>query len=131
MLVNGGGLLIHDGFRVALRIYSIATKLYGRIFVKIIDWNVLQEWYLYKYLESEKKEVAKDRADPTLWRATVTVRCKAARRCMYFVWNIFSVTVSTGVIQHKKVLIGGSKNVLVGPRMCMWVQECVFGSKNV
>lgn len=54
-----------------------------------------QEWYLYKYMESEKKEVPKDRADPTLWRATVTVRCKAARRCMYFIWNIFSVTVSS------------------------------------
>ena len=54
---------------------------------------LLQEWYLYKYIESEIKEVTKDRADPTLMRATVTVRCKAARRCMYFIWNIFSVTV--------------------------------------
>ena len=42
--------------------------------------------------------MAKDRADPTLRRATVTVRCKAARRCMYFVWNIFSVTVSVNFI---------------------------------
>ncbi len=54
----------------------------------------VQEWYLYKYIESEKKEVTKDRADPTLLRATVTVRCKAARRSAYYIWNIFSVTVS-------------------------------------
>ncbi len=69
---------------------------------------------MYKYLESEKREVAKDRADPTLWRATVTVRCKAARRCMYFVWNIFSVTV------------GGPVSVLCGQKVAILVNTSQY-----
>ena len=40
------------------------------------------------------QEMAKDRADPTVRRSALTVRARAARRPAYFVWNMFSVTVS-------------------------------------
>ena len=50
--------------------------------------------YLYKYIESEKHEMMKDRADPTVLRSALTVRCRSARRSAYFIWNSFSVTVS-------------------------------------
>ena len=53
-----------------------------------------QEWYLYKYIESVRSELPPDIADPTLTRCSLTVRCRAARRPAYFLWNIFSVTVS-------------------------------------
>ena len=53
-----------------------------------------QEWYLYKYIESEMREMAKDRANPSMKRIAVTVRGRVARRYAYFLFNIFSVTVS-------------------------------------
>ena len=53
-----------------------------------------QEWYLYKCIHSLTKQVAKDRADPTVRRSALMVCCRAARRPAYFIWNIFSVTVS-------------------------------------
>ena len=55
-----------------------------------------QEFYLYKYIESEKKELQKDRADPFCRRSVLSVRCRAARRPWYFVWNHFAVTVRLG-----------------------------------
>jgi hypothetical protein len=51
-----------------------------------------QEWYLYKYIEGEIRELAKDRADPTVKRSALTVQCRAGRRPAYYIWNIFSVT---------------------------------------
>lgn len=53
-----------------------------------------QEWLLYKCIESEKKELLKDRADPTIRRSALTVKCRAARRPAYFLYNMFLVTVS-------------------------------------
>lgn len=52
-----------------------------------------QEFYLYKYIESQKKELAKDRADPSLLRSGLLIQCRAARRPAYFIWNSFSVTL--------------------------------------
>ena len=52
-----------------------------------------QEWYLYKYIESETLELMKDRADPSLMASALIVRTKAARRHGYFVLNNFSLTV--------------------------------------
>ena len=52
-----------------------------------------QEWYLYKYIESVQSELPSDRADPTTVKSSLTVRCRAARRPAYFLWNMFSVTV--------------------------------------
>lgn len=54
-----------------------------------------QEWYLYKYIEAEKQVLMKDRADPTLMASALNVRIKVARRPWYFVWNNFSLTVSS------------------------------------
>ncbi len=64
-------------------------KLYKQSFIDE------QEFYLYKYIESEKKELQKDRADPFVRRSALKVRCKTARRPWCFVWNHFAVTVST------------------------------------
>ena len=52
-----------------------------------------QEFYLYKYIDSESKELQKDRADPFVRRSVLTVRCRAARRPWCFIWNHFAVTV--------------------------------------
>jgi len=52
-----------------------------------------QEWYIYKYVRSLKREIAKDRADPSVRRQCLQVMCRAARRPAYFIWNIFSVTM--------------------------------------
>ncbi|KAK2149929.1 hypothetical protein LSH36_430g00057 [Paralvinella palmiformis] len=51
-----------------------------------------QEFYLYKYIDSESKELQKDRADPFVRRSVLTVRCRAARRPWCFIWNHFAVT---------------------------------------
>ena len=52
-----------------------------------------QEWYLYKFITSEKKELVNDYTDPTVIRMAMCVKCQAARRPAYFFWNIFLVTV--------------------------------------
>ena len=54
----------------------------------------LQEWHLYKYIESESKELVKDLADPNVKRSALTIMCRAERRFSYYIWNIFSITVS-------------------------------------
>lgn len=54
-----------------------------------------QEWHLYMHTETEKKELAIDQADATVRRSALSVKCRAARRPGYFVWNIFMVTVCT------------------------------------
>ncbi|XP_052827029.1 cys-loop ligand-gated ion channel-like isoform X2 [Octopus bimaculoides] len=51
-----------------------------------------QEWHLYMHTETEKKELAIDQADATVRRSALSVKCRAARRPGYFVWNIFMVT---------------------------------------
>jgi len=51
-----------------------------------------QEWYLYKWIEGTKMELAPDRADPSIRRPAINIKARAGRRPAYFVWNIFSVT---------------------------------------
>ncbi|CAH1788931.1 unnamed protein product [Owenia fusiformis] len=51
-----------------------------------------QEWMLYKHIECETIEIAHEHADPNLRRSALAVKCRAARRSVYFLWNIFLVT---------------------------------------
>ncbi|XP_013387103.1 uncharacterized protein LOC106156405 isoform X2 [Lingula anatina] len=51
-----------------------------------------QEWSLYKHLESESKFLAEPHGDPSVKRVLLSVKCRAARRPWFFVWNIFLVT---------------------------------------
>jgi hypothetical protein len=53
-----------------------------------------QEWHLYKCIETELKEVTTEYSDPSVRKAALYVRCRAARRPLYFLWNIFLITVS-------------------------------------
>ena len=52
-----------------------------------------QEWYLYKFISTEKKELVNDYTDPTVIRMALCVKCQAARRPAFFFWNIFLITV--------------------------------------
>ncbi|XP_041374738.1 uncharacterized protein LOC121387632 isoform X2 [Gigantopelta aegis] len=51
-----------------------------------------QEWHLYIHTECEQKEIIIDQADNSVKRSAISVKCRAARRPGYFVWNIFMVT---------------------------------------
>ncbi|BFZ21949.1 hypothetical protein BsWGS_24988 [Bradybaena similaris] len=51
-----------------------------------------QEWYLYAHTECLKRELVIDQFDPSAKRSAISVRCRAARRPGYFIWNIFMVT---------------------------------------
>ncbi|KAK3580219.1 hypothetical protein CHS0354_018002 [Potamilus streckersoni] len=51
-----------------------------------------QEWHLYIHTECSRKELVIDQADNSVKRASLSVKCRAARRPGYFVWNIFLVT---------------------------------------
>ncbi|VEL12930.1 unnamed protein product [Protopolystoma xenopodis] len=53
-----------------------------------------QEWYLYKHIETEQHELAHEYAEPGSILPALSVKCRAARRPAYFIWNIFLVTVS-------------------------------------
>ena len=57
-----------------------------------------QEWHLYVHTECDKKELVLDQADNSVKRSALSVKCRAARRPGYFVWNIFMITVSTTVL---------------------------------
>ena len=54
-----------------------------------------QEWHLYKYIETETREVANEYSDPSVRRSAFSAKCQASRRPAYFFWNIFLITVST------------------------------------
>ncbi|KAL3311863.1 hypothetical protein Ciccas_009553 [Cichlidogyrus casuarinus] len=51
-----------------------------------------QEWYLYKHIETEQHELTHEYAEPGSFRPALSVKCRAARRPAYFIWNIFLVT---------------------------------------
>lgn len=51
-----------------------------------------QEWHLYKYVETEMKEVSNEYEDPSIKKPALLVKCRAARRPAYFFWNIFLIT---------------------------------------
>ncbi|KAL5006072.1 hypothetical protein ScPMuIL_017230 [Solemya velum] len=51
-----------------------------------------QEWHLYVHTECSKRELVIDQADNSVRRSAISVKCRAARRPGYFVWNIFMVT---------------------------------------
>ncbi|KAI0208387.1 hypothetical protein LSAT2_006925 [Lamellibrachia satsuma] len=51
-----------------------------------------QEWYLYKFIYTEKKELVNEYSDPVIRRTALCVKCQAARRPAYFFWNIFLIT---------------------------------------
>ena len=53
-----------------------------------------QEWFLYMHTECCRKDIVIDQADNSVRRSALSVKCRAARRPGYFVWNIFMVTVS-------------------------------------
>lgn len=53
-----------------------------------------QEWFLYMHTECSRKDIVIDQADNSIRRSALSVKCRAARRPGYFVWNIFMVTVS-------------------------------------
>lgn len=52
-----------------------------------------QEWYLYCHTQCTKWELKIDPVDDAAKRSAISVKCRAARRPGYFVWNIFMVTV--------------------------------------
>ena len=56
-----------------------------------------QEWHLYVHTECNKKELVIDQVDNSVKRSALSVKCRAARRPGYFVWNIFMITVSDGM----------------------------------
>ncbi|XP_076087790.1 cys-loop ligand-gated ion channel-like isoform X2 [Mytilus galloprovincialis] len=51
-----------------------------------------QEWFLYMHTECSRKDIVIDQADNSIRRSALSVKCRAARRPGYFVWNIFMVT---------------------------------------
>ncbi|XP_025092872.1 uncharacterized protein LOC112562932 isoform X6 [Pomacea canaliculata] len=51
-----------------------------------------QEWYLYCHTQCTKWELKIDPVDDAAKRSAISVKCRAARRPGYFVWNIFIVT---------------------------------------
>ncbi|XP_052237328.1 cys-loop ligand-gated ion channel-like isoform X2 [Dreissena polymorpha] len=51
-----------------------------------------QEWHLYVHTECNKKELVIDQVDNSVKRSALSVKCRAARRPGYFVWNIFMIT---------------------------------------
>ncbi|XP_013085243.1 cys-loop ligand-gated ion channel-like isoform X3 [Biomphalaria glabrata] len=51
-----------------------------------------QEWHLYSHTECIQRELTIDQFDPSVRRSAVSVKCRAARRPGYFVWNIFMIT---------------------------------------
>ncbi|KAL7064401.1 hypothetical protein AAHC03_04528 [Spirometra sp. Aus1] len=51
-----------------------------------------QEWYLYKHIDSEQHELANEYIENASVRPALSVKCRAARRPAYFIWNIFLVT---------------------------------------
>uniref|UniRef100_A0A1I8JL89 Cadherin domain-containing protein n=1 Tax=Macrostomum lignano TaxID=282301 RepID=A0A1I8JL89_9PLAT len=51
-----------------------------------------QEWFLYKHIDTEQRELACEYADQSSTRPALSVKCRAARRPAYFIWNIFLVT---------------------------------------
>ncbi|XP_021369969.1 uncharacterized protein LOC110461026 isoform X3 [Mizuhopecten yessoensis] len=51
-----------------------------------------QEWHLYMHTECVKRDIVIDQADMSVRRSALSVKCRAARRPGYFVWNIFVVT---------------------------------------
>lgn len=51
-----------------------------------------QEWFLYMHTECSRKDIVIDQADNSVRRSALSVKCRAARRPGYFVWNIFMVT---------------------------------------
>ncbi|VDD79276.1 unnamed protein product [Mesocestoides corti] len=53
-----------------------------------------QEWYLYKHIETEQHELANEYEEHASAHPTLSVKCRAARRPAYFIWNIFLVTGS-------------------------------------
>lgn len=73
----------------------------GRLFLEFrelsectIRYPDEQEWFLYKNIESEQKDIIFEYADPLSVRPALMVQCRAARRPAYFLWNLFLVTVS-------------------------------------
>ena len=58
-----------------------------------------QEWHLYVHTECNKKELVIDQVDNSVKRSALSVKCRAARRPGYFVWNIFMITVGIQQIQ--------------------------------
>lgn len=52
-----------------------------------------QEWHLYMHTECSRRDLVIDQADNSVRRSALSVKCRAARRPGYFVWNIFLVTV--------------------------------------
>ncbi|XP_005111291.2 cys-loop ligand-gated ion channel [Aplysia californica] len=51
-----------------------------------------QEWHLYAHTECIRRELMIDQFDPNARRSAISVKCRAARRPGYFIWNIFMVT---------------------------------------
>lgn len=51
-----------------------------------------QEWHLFCHTECTKWELKIDPVDDAAKRSAISVKCRAARRPGYFVWNIFMVT---------------------------------------
>ncbi|XP_048778751.1 cys-loop ligand-gated ion channel-like isoform X2 [Ostrea edulis] len=51
-----------------------------------------QEWHLYMHTECSRRDLVIDQADNSVRRSALSVKCRAARRPGYFVWNIFLVT---------------------------------------
>ena len=72
-----------------------------------------QEWYLYKFISSEKKELVNEYSDPSVVRMALCVKCQAARRPAYFIWNIYLITVR---------MVHRTQNVPVGP--CELFDSC-------
>lgn len=62
-----------------------------------------QEWHLYVHTECNKKELVIDQVDNSVKRSALSVKCRAARRPGYFVWNIFMITVGNSVQLNVRV----------------------------
>ncbi len=72
-----------------LSIPSSLSKLHNPLY--LVDE---QEWYLFKHIETEQHELANEYIENASVRPALSVKCRAARRPAYFLWNIFLVTVS-------------------------------------
>ncbi len=62
-----------------------------------------QEWFLYKHIETEQRELSNEYIENSSVRPALSVKCRAARRPAYFIWNIFLVTVSNSAFPHYNV----------------------------
>ncbi|KAK3082872.1 hypothetical protein FSP39_007612 [Pinctada imbricata] len=76
-----------------------------------------QEWHLYMHTECSRRDIVIDQADNSVRRSALSVKCRAARRPGYFVWNIFVVTFLICSLAFDKYLLSA---MIMLSAVCVW-----------